>query len=91
MPQEVGLELAKSVDEISRRYKPGAVFSDCSGVKPPEEVKFLTWTEDNLLRQVVYEGLRKGGTRVLSKIGYLGGAGQLLDLAGVAAAQGGAR
>jgi bifunctional non-homologous end joining protein LigD len=23
------------------------------------EVKFLTWTEDNLLRQVVYEGLRK--------------------------------
>jgi ATP-dependent DNA ligase len=22
------------------------------------EVKFLTWTEDNLLRQVVYEGLR---------------------------------
>ena len=23
------------------------------------EVKFLTWTEDNLLRQVVYEGLRE--------------------------------
>jgi bifunctional non-homologous end joining protein LigD len=23
------------------------------------EVKFLSWTEDNLLRQVVYEGLRK--------------------------------
>ena len=22
------------------------------------EVKFLTWTDDNLLRQVVYEGLR---------------------------------
>jgi bifunctional non-homologous end joining protein LigD len=22
------------------------------------EVKYLTWTEDNLLRQVVYEGLR---------------------------------
>jgi ATP-dependent DNA ligase len=22
------------------------------------EVKFLTWTEDNLLRQVVYQGLR---------------------------------
>ena len=22
------------------------------------EVKFLTWTNDNLLRQVVYEGLR---------------------------------
>lgn len=23
------------------------------------EVEFLTWTEDNLLRQVVYEGLRE--------------------------------
>ena len=23
------------------------------------EVKFLTWTEDDLLRQVVYEGLRE--------------------------------
>jgi ATP-dependent DNA ligase len=23
------------------------------------EVKFLTWTEDNLLRQVVYQGLRE--------------------------------
>jgi len=23
------------------------------------EVKFLTWTEDNVLRQVVYEGLRE--------------------------------
>jgi bifunctional non-homologous end joining protein LigD len=29
---------------------------------PPElvaEVKYLTWTGDNLLRQVVYEGLRE--------------------------------
>jgi len=23
------------------------------------EVKFLTWTDDNLLRQIVYEGLRE--------------------------------
>jgi len=23
------------------------------------EVKFLTWTDDNLLREVVYEGLRE--------------------------------
>jgi ATP-dependent DNA ligase len=23
------------------------------------EVKYLTWTEDNLLRQVVYQGLRE--------------------------------
>ena len=29
------------------------------------EVKYLTWTDDNLLRQVVYEGLREeaGGRR----------------------------
>src|SRR4051794_23814584 len=25
------------------------------------EVKYLTWTDDNLLRQVVYEGLRESG------------------------------
>jgi hypothetical protein len=31
------------------------------------EVKYLTWTDDNLLRQVVYEGLREeaGGRRGL--------------------------
>jgi ATP-dependent DNA ligase len=31
------------------------------------EVKYLTWTEDDLLRQVVYEGLREeaGGRRGL--------------------------
>ena len=23
------------------------------------EVKYLTWTDDNLLRQVIYEGLRE--------------------------------
>jgi hypothetical protein len=28
------------------------------------EVKYLTWTEDNLLRQVVYEGLREGRRRL---------------------------
>ncbi len=27
--------------------------------EPLTEVKYLTWTEDNLLRQVVYEGLRE--------------------------------
>jgi ATP-dependent DNA ligase len=33
-----------------------------SGSVHPElvaEVKYLTWTDDNLLRQVVYEGLRE--------------------------------
>jgi hypothetical protein len=31
------------------------------GVRPElvAEIKFLTWTDDNLLRQVVYEGLRE--------------------------------
>ena len=33
----------------------------CIWVRPElvAEVKFLTWTDDNLLRQVVYEGLRE--------------------------------
>jgi hypothetical protein len=33
----------------------------CIGVRPElvAEVKFLTWTDDNLLRQVAYEGLRE--------------------------------
>ena len=31
----------------------------CVRPKLIAEVKFLTWTEDNLLRQVVYEGLRE--------------------------------
>jgi hypothetical protein len=33
----------------------------CIGCGPSwfAEVKFLTWTDDNLLRQVVYEGLRE--------------------------------
>ena len=38
-----------------------AGFSRVHWVRPElvAEVKFLTWTEDNLLRQVVYEGLRE--------------------------------
>jgi len=37
------------------------VLSRVHWVKPElvAEVKFLTWTEDNLLRQVVYQGLRE--------------------------------
>jgi bifunctional non-homologous end joining protein LigD len=36
------------------------------------EVKYLTWTEDNLLRQVVYEGLRedKPATEVRRAVPY---------------------
>jgi ATP-dependent DNA ligase len=39
----------------------GSVLSRVHWVRPQlvAEVKFLAWTEDNLLRQVVYEGLRE--------------------------------
>jgi ATP-dependent DNA ligase len=37
------------------------VLSPAHWVRPElvVEVKFLTWTEDGLLRQVVYEGIRE--------------------------------
>ena len=45
----------------SSRFGSPLVLSRAHWVKPElvAEVKFLTWTEDNLLRQVVYEGLRE--------------------------------
>ncbi len=45
----------------STRFGLPLVLSRVHGVRPElvAEVKFLTWTEDNLLRQVVYEGLRE--------------------------------
>jgi bifunctional non-homologous end joining protein LigD len=45
----------------STRFGSPLVLSRVHWVKPElvAEVKFLTWTEDNLLRQVVYEGLRE--------------------------------
>src|SRR5436309_354736 len=44
----------------SSRFGSPLVLSRVHWVRPElvAEVKFLTWTEDNLLRQVVYEGLR---------------------------------
>jgi DNA ligase D-like protein (predicted ligase) len=44
----------------STRFGSPLVLSHVHWVRPElvAEVKFLTWTEDNLLRQVVYEGLR---------------------------------
>ena len=49
-----------------RRRAPAAsalplVLSRVHWVRPKlvAEVKYLTWTDDNLLRQVVYEGLRE--------------------------------
>ena len=43
----------------STRFGSPLVLSRVHWVRPVlvAEVKFLTWTEDNLLRQVVYEGL----------------------------------
>jgi len=45
----------------SNRFGSPLVLSRVHWVRPElvAEVKYLTWTEDNLLRQVVYEGLRE--------------------------------
>jgi bifunctional non-homologous end joining protein LigD len=45
----------------SSRFGSPLVLSRVHWVKPEvvAEVKFLAWTEDNLLRQVVYQGLRE--------------------------------
>ena len=44
-----------------RRFDPPLILSRVHWVRPElvAEVKYLTWTENNLLRQVVYEGLRE--------------------------------
>jgi len=43
----------------SNRFGSPLILSRVHWVRPElvAEVKFLTWTDDNLLRQVVYEGL----------------------------------
>ena len=45
----------------TNRFGSPLVLSRVNRVRPElvVEVKYLTWTEDNLLRQVVYEGLRE--------------------------------
>jgi bifunctional non-homologous end joining protein LigD len=45
----------------SNRFGSPLVLSRVHWVRPElvAEVKFLTWTDDNLLRQVVYEGFRE--------------------------------
>jgi ATP-dependent DNA ligase len=45
------------------RFGSPLVLSRVHWVRPElvAKVRFLTWTDDNLLRQVVYEGLRDGG------------------------------
>jgi bifunctional non-homologous end joining protein LigD len=55
---EMPLDLAPPRDS---RFGSPLTLSRVHGVRPElvAEVKFLSWTEDNLLRQVVYEGLRE--------------------------------
>ena len=45
----------------TNRFGSPLILSRVHWVRPElvAEVKFLTWTDDNLLRQVVYEGLRE--------------------------------
>ena len=53
------------LDVPTRSARFGSVLSRTHWVRPElvAEVKFLAWTEDNLLRQVVYEGLREDNPR----------------------------
>jgi ATP dependent DNA ligase C terminal region len=53
--------LATLTPPRSTRFGSPLVLSRVHWVRPElvAEVKFLTWTEDNLLRQVVYKGLRE--------------------------------
>ena len=62
----VGCNRLRSIRCRSRSRRRAPVASDrpwcrVHWVRPElvAEVKFLTWTDDNLLRQVVYEGLRE--------------------------------
>jgi ATP-dependent DNA ligase len=53
--------IAASSPPRSNRFGSPLVLSRVHWVRSElvAEVKFLTWTDDNLLRQVVYEGLRE--------------------------------
>jgi ATP-dependent DNA ligase len=52
---------ARGPTAARERYGSRLVLSRLHWVRPElvAEVKYLTWTDDNLLRQVVYEGLRE--------------------------------
>ena len=54
------------------RFGSPLILSRVHWVRPElvAEVKFLTWTEDNLLRQVVYEGLREDKPPRTSAVRY---------------------
>ena len=62
----------------SNRFGSPLVLSRVHWVRPElvAEVKFLTWTDDNLLRQVVYEGLRedkRSFRSAISRTAFAGG------------------
>jgi ATP-dependent DNA ligase len=56
-----GCGKAGNASRKSQQNQPGCKHSRVHWVRPElvAEVKYLTWTGDNLLRQVVYEGLRE--------------------------------
>jgi bifunctional non-homologous end joining protein LigD len=55
------MPISSARSRASSRFGSPLVLSRVHWVRPElvAEVKYLTWTEDNLLRQVVYEGLRE--------------------------------
>ena len=60
-PGCVGCGRIQSGREDGAAWERGAIVSRVHWVRLElvAEVKFLTWTDDNLLRQVVYEGLHE--------------------------------
>ena len=65
LPEQIGrtLQVEWTAAAVREAMKNATIAdnADVHWVRPElvAEVKFLTWTEDNLLRQVVYEGLRE--------------------------------
>jgi ATP-dependent DNA ligase len=63
------------LDVPTRSARFGSVLSRTHWVRPElvAEVKFLAWTEDNLLRQVAYEGQREDKSSIEPKRQNLAG------------------
>jgi hypothetical protein len=60
-PASLGIDLSSAIANLKTAGGGSPCDSRVHWVRPElvAEVKFLAWTEDNLLRQVVYEGLRE--------------------------------
>jgi hypothetical protein len=61
LPASLGIDLSSAIANLKTAGGGSPCDSRVHWVRPElvAEVKFLAWTEDNLLRQVVYEGLRE--------------------------------